>query len=377
MRIAYLSSSPIPSRYANSVHVMKMCQALAAAGHDVDLHARHGDGPSDDVFARYGVDEAFRIYLSSRPAIRAVGSLVYAGNVRRRVRSGSRPDLIYARNLYSLAAVAGMGVPMVYEAHTLPANAGQRLVEARLFRHPDFRCLVVISDALRRDYLALFPWLPEARVLVAHDGADVPDAHSPDAPPPAWNGRPGALQVGYVGHLYPGKGMEIVAALPERLPDVDFHVVGGTEADLAVWRARVTAPNLTFHGFVAHARLGAYYDRCDVLLAPLQRRVALQRGKGDIARWTSPLKLFEYMAHGRAIIVSDLPVLEEIIEADVTGLVAPAADPDAWARQIARLRDDEALGTRLGEAARAALVARYTWRTRAERVLDAARVVGA
>jgi glycosyltransferase involved in cell wall biosynthesis len=105
--------------------------------------------------------------------------------------------------------------------------------------------------------------------------------------------------------------------------------------------------------------------------------VALQRGKGDIARWTSPLKLFEYMAHGRAIIVSDLPVLEEIIEADVTGLVAPAADPDAWARQIARLRDDEALGTRLGEAARAALVARYTWRTRAERVLDAARVVGA
>jgi len=379
MRIAYLSSSPIPSRYANSVHVMKMCQALAAQGHEVNLHARPGDADAsgDDVFARYGVERSFQIHLSPRPAIRAFGSLVYASNVRRRIRAGTPPDLFYARNLYSLAAVAGMGIPMVYEAHTLPANAGQRLVENRLFRHPDFRCLVVISDALRRDYLAAVRTLDPKRVIVAHDGADLPGPHRVNEPVIEWPSRPGALQVGYVGHLYPGKGMEMVAQMPERLPDVDFHVVGGTEEDLTAWRARVTAPNLTFHGFVSHARLASYYHRCHVLLAPLQRRVTLQKGKGDIARWTSPLKLFEYMAHGRAIIISDLPVLEEVIEAGVTGLVAPSADPEAWARQIARLRDNRALGARLGASAREALEQHYTWNTRAARVLDAARGIAA
>src|SRR5687768_7321040 len=121
VRIAYLSSSRIPSRFANSVHVMKMCHALAAAGHEVELHARPGDASAEGVFERYGVEPAFRICLSDRPAMRAVGSLVYAHNVRRRVQAGKRPDLFYARNLYSLAAVAGMGVPMVYEAHTPPA----------------------------------------------------------------------------------------------------------------------------------------------------------------------------------------------------------------------------------------------------------------
>lgn len=358
---------------------MKMCHALAAHGHEVALHARPGDVDSsgDDVFARYGVDRAFEIHLAARPSIRVVGSLVYASNVRRRLRAGQRPDLIYARNLYSLAAVAGMGIPMVYEAHTLPANAGQRLVENRLFRHPDFRCLVVISDALRRDYLAAVPWLDPSRVLVAHDGADIPAPHRANDPVVDWPARPGALQVGYVGHLYPGKGMEIVAQLPERLPDVDFHVVGGTDDDLRTWRDRVRAPNLTFHGFVPHAQLASYYHRCHVLLAPLQRKVTLQRGKGDIARWTSPLKLFEYMAHGRAIIISDLPVLEEVIEAGVTGLVAPATDPDAWARQIARLRDNRALGARLGASARDALEQHYTWKTRAARVLEAAQVKAA
>ena len=56
MRIHYLSSSVIASDSANSVHVMKMCQAFAAAGHDVTLHAIKGAGEGDEVFRYYGVE---------------------------------------------------------------------------------------------------------------------------------------------------------------------------------------------------------------------------------------------------------------------------------------------------------------------------------
>src|SRR3546814_5136960 len=106
----------------------------------------------------------------------------------------------------------------------------------------------------------LAPSLAADRIIVAHDGADIPD--NPDEPVASdWPGRSGAIQVGYVGHLYKGRGIEIVAGLARLLPQMDFHVIGGREAEIADWRARARPPNLHFHGLVQHGRPGRYYQR--------------------------------------------------------------------------------------------------------------------
>ncbi len=366
--IAYLSGSIIPSREANSVHVMRMCAAFAKAGHEVVLAAIEGERTlAGDDFETYGVEPRFRIVKHAMSSTGFVSRLRYARAAPILVRQVVEPDLVYGRHLLSLSVAARWGVPVLFEAHQAPSRL-ERLVERRLFRRPNFARLVVISEALADEYRRCHPGLAAQRILVAPDAADLPDSTDGDAAVSIR--REGRLQVGFVGHLYPGKGMEMVAALARNMPDVDFHVVGGTEADLARWRVRSNGngSNLVFHGHVPAGRTEAYRRAVDVLLAPYKAVVHAGGCRADIGRWMSPLKIFEYMGSGRAMIVSDLPVLREIVTDGVTALLAPPDDVDAWVGAVERLRDPT-LRQQLAEAARAQLVARHTWARRAADVL--------
>lgn len=357
MRIDYIAGAYIPHREANSMHVMRMCQAMAGLGHDVTLHVRRGDPGVSDDFAHYGVEPVFRIVKHTRPQIRVYGALVNAGHVARYYANQPYPDLLYAREVYGLAAVATRtDTPFIYESHWRPKHRVQRELEGWLFRRPGFRRVVFISEALRRIYASEFPNLPAAQMLVAHDAADairLPESGETTHPP---------LRVGYVGGFLPGYGLEVLIALARRHPDMEFHVVGGKEHELKKWRSEARdTTNLRFHGFVAPARLGEHYARFDVVLAPYQR------GTAHID-WISPMKLFEYMAHEKAIICSDFPVLREILRHDVDALLVEPHDIDAWSRALATLRDP-AVRRRLAACGRERLKSDFTWARRAQRVL--------
>ena len=90
----------------------------------------------------------------------------------------------------------------------------------------------------------------------------------------------------------------------------------------------------------------------------------------QFAKYTSPLKLFEYMAAGRAIVASDLPGWADVLVGGETALLAPPDDTAAWTAAINRLHEDSGLRARLGEEARESAMARYTWAARAEAILD-------
>jgi glycosyltransferase involved in cell wall biosynthesis len=84
-------------------------------------------------------------------------------------------------------------------------------------------------------------------------------------------------------------------------------------------------------------------------------------------RYTSPLKLFEYLTLGAPIVASDLPAIREVVEDRRTALLVTPGDPGSLAAALAELRRDSALALSLGAAA-AALAPRYTWEARAERL---------
>lgn len=375
MRIAYVAGTALPSRVASAVNVLKMCRAFAAEGHEVTLYARGRQADAAAVFATFGIAPCFDIVLRAPSTLRFAKNLLYPPLVARAVAQRPPPDLLYGRHAYALACVARLcTAPIGYEAHALPTRRLRRLAESRLFRHPRFALLVAISDALAEDYAAEMPALAGRPVLVAHDGADA--LADPGPPPERWPGRPGAPQLGYVGHLYPGKGMEVVAALAAALPECDLHVVGGMERDLAAWRARCAGqPNLHLHGFVPHARVPAYLARFDILLAPPQPSVASSTGR-EIGRWMSPLKVFEYMAAGKPILASDIPALRAILRDGETALLLPPDDPAAWAGAVRALLRDPTRAAALGAAARAALLAEYSWDARAARILARLRDIG-
>ena len=367
MKICYLSTSTIPSQFANAVHVVKMCSAFAAAGHDVRLFARPGSGRSpSDIRKKYDSPMTFRLEYVRAPDVRLIGNLLWAAAARRLLRRTGPPDLIYGRHIYGLARVAGMGIPFIVESHRLHPTGLSRMLLAHLFHHPCFRRLILTSEVMRPNYEEAFPNLDPRRIVIAPGAAD-PSRFPEQAPlsplPEHWPGRPHHVQVGYTGHIYPGKGMEIIVPLAERNPQVDFHVVGGTGGDVEAWRQRTAALNLHFHGHLDHHFIPAILQRFDVVLAP-------QQPNRETLGWTSPLKLFEYMAAGRAIIASNVPVFSEVLRDGTTALLADPSDTIQWHAALRRLIDRPSEREMLGRNAHRDFSSHYTWQRRARRVLD-------
>lgn len=381
MHIHYLAPSTIPSDTANSVHVMKMCQAFAWAGHEVTLNVLRGEGGEEAAFDYYGVEPCFSLVRhvpdgdptvarllalgKFAPGLGAssAAAIVYARRAIRPLVDKSKPGCVYARHMLWLTGLSP-DVPFVAESHEPPANRFYRQLERRLFRRPGFRRLVVISTSLRDIYASLFPMIAP-KITVLHDAADDP---LPTKWPRQTEGA--GFNVGYVGHLYPGRGTELIQAIAQALPDFTFHLVGGTEADRSRVAGAALPSNIIVHGHQPHSRLTNYFPLFDAVLAPYQRSVAVAGGKGDTSSFMSPLKLFEYMSWGKPIVCSDLPVLREIIEHGRNGILLPADDVGAWVAALRGLNENLTERARLGGNARADFFARHTWRERACRALE-------
>ncbi|MFF7107636.1 glycosyltransferase family 4 protein [Pseudomonas sichuanensis] len=370
MKLAYLSSSTLPSTAANSVHVMKMCQAFGAIGHQVTLIAP--DKPSDlptvsDLYAFYGVQPCFDVSKLVWANIKGRAYLygVLAGWRARQLKA----DLAFGRNLTACVAACMLGLPTIFESHAPIEDSGRvaTFLFKRLIRNRKFQSLVVITHSLADYYLQRYPELA-GKIQVAADGAD---PVGPDVRPAVFNHEAAErLQVGYVGHLYQGRGIDVIEAMAQRLPWADFHVVGGTPVDIEACRGRVNGlSNFFVHGYMSPVQAERYRLACDVLLAPYQESVSVSGNTGNTVQWMSPLKVFEYMAAGKAIICSDIPVLREVLEDGRNAVLCPPAVIDNWTSALQSLRDDPALMHSLGRAALADFDAQYSWFSRAGNIL--------
>lgn len=370
MKLAYIHNASLPGIAANTVNVAKMCDAFKAAGYSVKLIIpRSGlDCPQqlgEKIQSYYGLRARPHVTFLPRLKVRGGGWLFsLAASVAARL---SGITLIYTRDISVARAAQWLGMNVVFEAHGAIEDQGPHTRRDFMSCAADstFKRLVVISQALAENFNQKFPWL-ESKILVAHDGAD---PVAPDIPPSTLTSD--GFTVGYSGHLYPGKGMEIIAPLAGRCPWAQFHIYGGADAAVNEWRTRLQhLPNIIFHGHIAHSRLNHLLPHHDVVIAPYQRRVTISDGgRTDVAQWMSPLKIFEYMSIGRPIICSDIPVLREILKDEVTALLCSPDSVEQWEAALLRLRDEPSLRVFLGKSAQAEFLANYSWDSRAKRVL--------
>jgi glycosyltransferase involved in cell wall biosynthesis len=369
MNIAYLSSAVIPSTSANSVQVMKMCQAIEEEGHAVTLYLPPAakDISPEETARRYGVRVEFpmrRVRLSGLLGRRGLAWAEVAD------AAGRAPDLIYTRG-FDFAWLASLrGLPVILEIHHSPTGRLGPFYLRRVLGRPRVN-LVVISRRLEEILRAGYPALKGRAMLVAPDAVDwepyrdlpTPEAARERLGLPA--GRPAA---GYVGGLVAGRGLELIIELAKRIPRMDFLILGGSLREVDRWKAQTAGVgNLRWLGFVPNAEVPLYQAACDVLLMPYQREVTIQ-GKGNTADIMSPMKLYEYLAAGRVIMASDLPALRVALN-ETNSLLLPCDDAAAWARALEEILRDPARGGRKAARARED-VRSNTWRNRVKTILD-------
>lgn len=374
MRIAYLSSAAIPSPSANSLQVMKMCQAFAQEGHAVLLVLPPAEGgaepetaPAPTLLARqYGLRVQFPIRRVKLLPLLGRRGLAWA-EADEAARIG--PDLVYTRGVDIAWAVAQHGFPVLLEVHQPPAGRLGPLYFRQILGRRNLK-LAVISPALEDHLRRTYPELRRSEILVVPDAVDG-DAYKRLPDPSAARKRlhlpPRTFTAGYFGSLAAGRGVELICELARRLPAIDFLVSGGEPGEVAAWKARSPAGNLRWLGHVPNAEIPLHQAACDALLMPYQREVTLN-GRGNTAETMSPLKMFEYLAAGRAILSSDLPALRAML-AEKNSVLLPPDEPAAWAEALEGLRRNPARRKRLAARARSD-VRPHTWRNRVRRILE-------
>jgi glycosyltransferase involved in cell wall biosynthesis len=367
MRIALVEPGQLPAQTANSIQRMKMAQALAAAGHSVRVFAPGADPQMSwgDFARHYGLRSQFE--LEWIPAIPALRKYDFAVKVVKRARTWA--DLLYTRSPQAATWAAQRGLPSIFELHDVPMGAMGPWLLRGFASAAGARRLVANTQFLANKLAADYK-LPKREdfLLVAPNGVDLERYASLPAPAEARKqlGLREAFTVGYTGHLYAGRGVELILSLAKALPELQFLLVGGREADMT--RARTLAaalPNVTLTGFVPNAELPRYQAAADVLIMPYSQRVAGSSG-GDIAPYLNPMKMFEYLASGRPIVSSDLPILREILNDD-NAIILPASET-AWTDALRKLAGDPTRRTQLASAA-LRTAEQHTWDERARRLL--------
>lgn len=387
MRVLCFADTRFPIERANGVQTMATCHALARRGHDVTLVVRPDSDPTPrDPFEFYDLPRIESLRIRTVPGggtgTRRARYLLAAAQIV----ATERQSLVFTRDLglasWLVRLPMRQRLPLVYESHgvadvvaaEMPALLGKPELA------PSARKLNRLAKRERRvwerasSYVTLTQTLADelsrrfgerTEVFVVPDAATYAD-RLPDVPDEPF-------VAGYAGHLYPWKGVDVFVRALAEATDVRGLIVGGHpgESDLARVQKLVTSLGLedrvTISGLVAQKDVRAALAPASVLVLP-------NIASAISARYTSPLKLFEYLTIGRAIVASDFPAIREVLE-EGTAVFVPPGDATQLAGALKQLQHDSDWRRSLGIAA-ASLAPSYTWDARAERLEAAFQAAG-
>jgi len=377
MKIAIIAPTYLPALRANTIQVMKMAQAMVVLGHEVRVAVPGAPQVTWYLISRhYGLHEEINIeWLPIRRSLRRYDY----GIAGLRWAKSWRADLLYTRLPQAAFFGSWSGLPTVFEVHDLPRSTTGKFLFRYFLKGNGARKIVVISKSLAHDLVDEFSFPANgAQLLVAPDGVDlaryknllsIEQAREKLARDYDFHLEQSKMVIGYTGHLYAGRGVAMMLEMAARLPEYTFLIVGGDPEDVVKIRDSASSrmlENVILTGFVPNAEIPVYQFACNTLIMPYQRHVAASSG-GDIGRYLSPMKLFEYLACERPILSSDIPVLREVLDPEVA-LLLPPDNIKPWIAALREIEMNPGAYRMFGERARARVV-NYTWEKRTEMIL--------
>jgi glycosyltransferase involved in cell wall biosynthesis len=399
-QLVYIANARLPTEKAHGYQIVKMCEAFAQNGASVLLlhpyryqHAPRLQGQS--AFDYYDIPPVFEVrtltnldvILLKRFLLQGIFTMLvftrallwglYAALVARKEKA----DLYYTRNIEIAFWLVWMGLPTVYEAHVVPKQVRRWLLQ-RIARHPALRLVVVLTSFIKERFVEL--GFLAKKVIVLPDAVDLSlfeDLLNQEECRRRLGLPSDRIIIGYIGRfrtMKREKGIPELLQMMAHLPPLDgkepmlLCVGGPMEAvpaylDLA-HRFGVSEHRCHFVDRVPNCEVPFWIRACDVVTIPWP-------WTEFSAYFTSPLKLFEYMAAGVPIVATDLPSMREVLRHRENAWLVEPDNPKALAQGIERALSDAELAARIGRQARED-VRQYTWEQRAEKITAFVRALG-
>ena len=380
LRIAFIYRGDPRHRTANRLSMLKNVAAAKRLGHEVALFvpregmkAAEAERALASALEDFDITESFPVVRVPRATVRGRGrrGFDFLSACWARARGF---DLVWSREFHAADYASAFGLPTVFEHHH-PFNERQWKVARRMLARESFAGVAAISDVHRRTLTAR-GW-PEEKVVTVHSGVDLSQFERPGSSVAGLRRALGAAArplVVYAGSLYAGKGCEQILSAAREIPEAKFVCVGGRDFEVERLTERASVLGLTnveLTGRLPHAEVPSYLLAADVLIAPFTEDGRDIAGK-VIMPFASPIKLFEYMAAGRAVVTSNVGAIPEVLRHEENALLVSPGNVAELAGAIKRLLADRALAERLGASARQD-VRGYSWEERVARVIAFAR----
>lgn len=371
MKLYYVANARLPTEKAHGLQIVSMCHALSKAGCDVTLVIPDRlDSHPDKIASYYDIPCDFNVQVlpcidtygiigSGKPNwLNQVLAWIQSTSFAFQLRKLLKDVVCYTRDDFTAAGLLLFGRPVARELHAL---FGKTLASRMALRRCD--AIITITHGLKQEIVDEYG-VREQDVLVAPDAVDK-EKFSLDTTKQAARKKLGLPAdehlVLYAGHLYDWKGADTLAEAAKQLPGYEFAFVGGRENDVARFSERYVRENVRLLGYQPHSDIPLYLRAADVLVLPNSAKHEISR------KYTSPMKLFEYMASGRPIVASDLPSIREVLDEDTTFFAQPdnpSSFADAIQQAIEQPEEARSKARRAQEK-----VNNYTWDSRAQRIL--------
>lgn len=238
-----------------------------------------------------------------------------------------RTKLVHSRDWNFVTTAIQHGIPAIYERD----HYETRQYDPTIVRHPLFQAAVTVAAPVRHNLIR--NGMPPEKVIELHNGFNQSFVERQPEPAQAWRkqllgDRFQALAI-YAGALYNFKGIDITIDIASQFPQVRFVMAGGPEERVEFYQNMTRdrhIKNVHFVGYLDQTQLASFLQSADILLYP--------HLSGEAASFTSPMKLFDYIAAGVPIVATRIPPLLEFQALDVVAAWCEPDDPQDLALAI-------------------------------------------
>ena len=379
----YLTAGNFPSIAANTIQVAKMASAyidwlpnlevIALSGPVALMRRKRVDikhifGLKKELKMRYSPLLLTKTSLLFDKKYLPPGWFYYLVGIYARLRGA---DLVFTRRPETAMITTYLNIDTILEMHCLWKDLPEKFKQSKIFLRPEFKAVIVVTEPIAESLIK--EGVPGNKVMIEPDGVDIFQYT------PMINKREARRRLNlpldkftcvYTGHLYRDRGIEYILKAAKLLPNMNFIIVGGWEKDVEYYKSMADGfklKNVIFFGYVPHSKIPLFQFSADILLMQYSRRTSH-------AGLCSPIKLFEYMAAGRPIILPDLKVLKEIITHKKNGYIIKPDSMTGLVNAIKKISSQPSLSMSLGKNARKDSK-RYEWKNRAKRILRRVLVV--
>lgn len=355
-KLLYICEVQFPSTSAYAIHVTKMCEAFCNIGYQTTLISPYSSKSVNKIFNSFNINKRFKfisIFENSKK-LSFIPKVYFSLKVIGFLKTKSSNYQIISRSILSSMMLSLFGYQNTLEVHH--NIIGLTRLSFQFFKKLNFLKninYIFLNKSLKNNFLK-----KENKYLILDDAVCLEDFKIKK------NIKKFKRTCVYIGSFYKGKGFEFIINLAKICEDINFHLYGDKEF-LQNYEYQKTK-NIKIFDHIPYKKVPLILNNYDVALMPYSTK-NYARGRMEISRSISPLKMFDYLAGKKIILASDLRVYKHILKHKYNSILIDEKNLFLWKKYLLNIFKNLNKYDRLKNNAYKT-VKEFTWKNRVKKI---------